>query len=93
MAPPEAEIVDEPRHLSEPGSVPSFAISDTEERSAECVPDADNLIIAIAAKEASVTHTEISAEQAAAEIDSGTIDIDLGLLVSLSLFLCVISVT
>ncbi|XP_019739847.1 MICOS complex subunit MIC27 isoform X2 [Hippocampus comes] len=73
VPPPEATVVDEPRHPSEPGTVPSFAISDTEVRSAECGPDAENLIIAIADEEASVKLTEISAEQAAAEIDSEAI--------------------
>ncbi|XP_051914032.1 MICOS complex subunit MIC27 isoform X2 [Hippocampus zosterae] len=72
VPPPEATVVDEP-HPSEPGTVPSFAISDTEVRSAECGPDADNLIIAIATEEASVKLTEISAEQAAAEIHSEAI--------------------
>ncbi|XP_019739846.1 MICOS complex subunit MIC27 isoform X1 [Hippocampus comes] len=74
VPPPEATVVDEPRHPSEPGTVPSFAISDTEVRSAECGPDAENLIIAIADEEASVKLTEISAEQAAAEIDSESLD-------------------
>ncbi|XP_051914023.1 MICOS complex subunit MIC27 isoform X1 [Hippocampus zosterae] len=73
VPPPEATVVDEP-HPSEPGTVPSFAISDTEVRSAECGPDADNLIIAIATEEASVKLTEISAEQAAAEIHSESLD-------------------
>ncbi|KAM9834380.1 MICOS complex subunit MIC27 isoform X1 [Syngnathus typhle] len=74
VPPPEAAVVDEPRHASEPGSAQSVAISDSEVGSAECVQDTDKLIIAIAATEASVTRTEISAEQAPAEIDSESLD-------------------
>ncbi|XP_077435113.1 MICOS complex subunit MIC27 [Vanacampus margaritifer] len=74
VPPPEAAVVDEPRHASEPGSAQCVAISDTEAGSVECVPAADKLIIAIAAEEASVTLAEISAEQAPAEIDSESLN-------------------
>ncbi|XP_077387345.1 MICOS complex subunit MIC27 isoform X3 [Festucalex cinctus] len=73
VPPPEAAVVDEPRHASEPGSAQCVAIPDAEAGSVECVPAADKLIIAIAAEETSVTLAETSAEQAPAEIDSEVI--------------------
>ncbi|XP_077387344.1 MICOS complex subunit MIC27 isoform X2 [Festucalex cinctus] len=74
VPPPEAAVVDEPRHASEPGSAQCVAIPDAEAGSVECVPAADKLIIAIAAEETSVTLAETSAEQAPAEIDSESLE-------------------
>ncbi|XP_077589188.1 MICOS complex subunit MIC27 [Stigmatopora nigra] len=69
---PEAAVVDEPRHGSEPCSTQHATISDTEAGSVECVPTADNLITAVAAEEMSVTHTETSTQQVSAEINSAS---------------------
>nr|XP_057919410.1 MICOS complex subunit MIC27 isoform X2 [Doryrhamphus excisus] len=63
VQPPEAAVVEEPRHASEP-------VSDAEAGSVECVPASDKLIIAITAEEAPVTLTEIFAEQVPSETDS-----------------------
>lgn len=86
---PETADVEEARS-SEPGSTTdtsakNTAISETDVESAESVAVSDEPIISVITEEASVTLTDLSAVQAPAETHTGITDIDLCLLVSVSL--------
>ncbi len=88
MPNPESAVVEEASVLSSSAdsSVQSATIPETEVESAESVPVSDEPVVAVVTEEASsITLTDISPDQTPTETNTGIIDIDLCLLVSLSL--------
>lgn len=77
MPNPEFAVVKE---ALESSSAQSTTIPEPELESAECVPFSDEHVVAVIAEEASsVTHTDVSLDQAPTETNTGIVDIDFSL--------------
>lgn len=90
MPNPESAVVEEASEpsFSTDSSVHSATIPETEVESAESVPVSDEPVVAVVTEEASsITLTDVSPDQTPTVTNTGIIDIDLCLLVSLSLSL------